>query len=114
MARRKVNCSCPSLFRLTWSRNKESDTGTDKHLLKRFLTRAMFDALKYRVTIDYGASLLDVIKGAVDHLDASGHAGIVAPDQDAYRTFRPLLHPVVCTLNDANPDTRQAQFFQSQ
>jgi len=91
----------------TWSRNKESDTGSDKHLLKRFLTRAMFDALKYRVTLDYGASLLDVIKGAVDHLDASGHAGIVAPDQDAYRTFRPLLHPVVCTLNDANPDTKQ-------
>ena len=74
----------------------------------------MFDALKYRVTLDYGASLLDVIKGAVDHLDiASGHAGIVAPDQDAYRTFTPLLHPVVCTLNDANPDTRQAQFFSS-
>ena len=105
-----ANCSSP-LFRLTWSRNKESDSGTDKHLLKRFLTRAMFDALKYRVTLDSGASLLDVIKGAVDHLDASGHLGIVAPDPDAYRTFRPLLHPVVCTLNDANPDTRQAQFI---
>lgn len=70
----------------------------------------MFEALKHRVTKDYKASLHDVIRAAVDHLDTvnnAGNCGLFAPDPDAYRTFKPLLHPVICTLHDANPDTRQ-------
>ena len=100
------------MVRLTWSRNGS--------LLNRFLTKPVFEALKHRVTKDYKASLHDVIRAAVEHLDSSvssgtipttsgGGDGVFAPDPDAYRTFKPLLHPIICTLHDVNPDTRQPQ-----
>ena len=86
--------------RLTWSRNQS-------RLLKKFLTKPIFEVLKFRVTKESNANLLDVIKAGIEHLDSD--AGILAPDAEAYLTFKPLLHPVICTLHDANPDQVQPQ-----
>jgi len=84
--------------RLAWARNPN-------RLLKRFLTKPVFEVLKYRLTKESSGTLLDVIRAGVEFLDTD--AGILAPDPESYSTFKPLLHPVICTLHDANPDQKQ-------
>ena len=33
--------------------------------------------------------------------------GIFAADPDSYRTFRPLFHPIICSVQTASPETKQ-------
>ena len=57
----------------------------------------VFDRLKYRVTTTSGggATLYDVIAAGVENLDTP--IGVFAPDPNTYRTFWPLLKPVIST-----------------
>ncbi|KAI1285115.1 Arginine kinase [Halotydeus destructor] len=63
-----------------------------KSLLKKHLTREVFDACKNRKTA-MGATLLDVIQSGVSNLDSG--VGIYAPDAESYTTFAPLFNPVI-------------------
>ena len=82
-------------------------------LLKRFLTKAVFEVLKQRLTKSFRSSLLDVIYVGIEHLDLSrgeiqgaGCGGVFAPDAESYTIFRPLLHPIICVLQDATPEKK--------
>jgi hypothetical protein len=44
-------------------------------------------------------------QSGVDNLDSG--VGIFAPDAESYRIFRPLFHPIVCSVHSATPETRQ-------
>ena len=77
--------------RLTWARNQSSPS-----LLKRFLTKPIFQQLKLRLTIQR-TSLLDVAKAGFEHLDSQ--IGLIAPDIDSYEVFLLILHPAICTIH---------------
>nr|QID75635.1 arginine kinase 2 [Macrobrachium nipponense] len=63
-----------------------------KSLLKKYLTKEVFDDLKTKKT-SLGASLLDVIQSGVENLDSG--VGIYAPDAEAYTLFAPLFDPII-------------------
>jgi len=63
-----------------------------KSLLKKHLTREVFDACKGRKTA-MGATLLDVIQSGVSNLDSG--VGIYAPDAESYTLFAPLFDPII-------------------
>ncbi|KAI9803204.1 MAG: hypothetical protein M1825_001995 [Sarcosagium campestre] len=63
-----------------------------KSLLKKHLTRDVFDALKTKKT-SLGATLLDVIQSGVENLDSG--IGVYAPDAEAYTVFAPLFDPII-------------------
>jgi len=63
-----------------------------KSLLKKHLTKEVFDATKTRKTA-MGATLLDVIQSGVENLDSG--VGIYAPDAESYSLFAPLFDPVI-------------------
>jgi len=63
-----------------------------KSLLKKYLTREVFDKLKDKKT-KLGATLLDVIQSGVENLDSG--VGLYAPDAEAYSLFAPLFDPVI-------------------
>ena len=78
--------------------------------------------LKLRLTQIFKSSLLDVIQPSIDHLQATSGAEIdigsgttsggassriLAPDGESYLTFRPFLHPIICILLGASPETKQ-------
>jgi len=63
-----------------------------KSLLKKYLTKDVFDQLKTKKT-DLGATLLDVIQSGVENLDSG--IGIYAPDAESYTLFSPLFDPVI-------------------
>jgi len=63
-----------------------------KSLLKKYLTRDIFDQLKTKKT-GLGATLLDVIQSGVENLDSG--VGIYAPDAEAYTLFAPLFDPII-------------------
>lgn len=65
-------------------------------LLKKFLTRPVFDELKDRFTAS-GASLLDVIQSGVQNLDSS--IGVYAPDASSYTVFASLFNPIISTYH---------------
>ena len=82
--------------------------------MKRFLTKPIFEVLKLRLTKKYRYSLLDVIHVGIEHLDlTSGEiqgaacGGVLVPDPESYAIFRPLLHPIICVLQDATPERKQ-------
>jgi hypothetical protein len=82
-------------------------------LLKRFLTKAIFEVLKQRLTKSFRSSLLDLIYVGIEHLDLTGGeihgagcGGVLAPDALSYTIFRPLLHPIICVLQDATPEKK--------
>jgi len=68
-----------------------------KSLLKRHLTKEVFDKTKDLTTPSFGSSLLDVIQSGVANLDSG--VGIYAPDAEAYSTFSPLFDPVIDTYH---------------
>ena len=80
--------------RLTWARRQFS-----RSLLKRFLTKAVFRVLKYRKT-QSGHTLHDIAKCGFEHLDAT--IGVYAYDPDCYKVFKPLLHTIICSINQGN------------
>merc|ERR1711921_43117 len=63
-----------------------------KSLLKKYLTREVFDKLKTKKT-ELGATLLDVIQSGVENLDSG--VGLYAPDAESYSLFAPLFDPVI-------------------
>lgn len=83
--------------RLTWARRQPNPS-----LLKRFLTRSLFRALKFRQTSS-GVTLYDVAKSGFEHLDTK--LGVAAYDAESYKAFKPLLHSIVCCINQVSPKT---------
>jgi arginine kinase len=83
-------------------------SSTCHSLLKKFLTRPVFDTLKYRLTPS-GASLLDVIQSGVQNLDSS--IGVYAPDASAYSVFDLLFDPIIESYHHFNPTSIQPQTF---
>lgn len=63
-----------------------------KSLLKKYLSKEVFDQLKTRKT-SFGSSLLDVIQSGVENLDSG--VGIYAPDAEAYTVYADLFDPII-------------------
>lgn len=63
-----------------------------KSLLKKYLTREIYDKLKDKKTA-LGATLLDVIQSGCANLDSG--VGVYAPDAEAYTLFAPLFDPII-------------------
>lgn len=67
--------------------------GSDsKSLLKKYLSKEVFDQLKTKKT-SFGSTLLDVIQSGVENLDSG--VGIYAPDADSYTVFADLFDPII-------------------
>ncbi|XP_015786937.1 arginine kinase isoform X1 [Tetranychus urticae] len=71
---------------------KLQDAKDCKSLLKKYLTKEVFDALKTRKTA-MGATLLDIIQSGVENLDSG--IGIYAPDAESYTLFKELFDPII-------------------
>jgi len=71
---------------------KKVEASESKSLLKKFLTKEVFEQLKEKKT-ELGASLLDVIQSGVENPDSG--IGIYAPDAESYRMFAPLFDPII-------------------
>ncbi|XP_076350089.1 arginine kinase-like isoform X4 [Tachypleus tridentatus] len=63
-----------------------------KSLVKKYLTKDVFEKLKNKKT-KMGATLLDVIQSGVENLDSG--VGIYAPDGESYTVFSELFNPVI-------------------
>ncbi|XP_043205314.1 arginine kinase Scy s 2-like isoform X2 [Amphibalanus amphitrite] len=63
-----------------------------KSLLKKYLTKEVYDSLKNKKT-SFGSTLLDVIQSGVENLDSG--VGVYAPDDEAYRVFADLFDPII-------------------
>merc|ERR1719430_1927907 len=68
-----------------------------KSLLKKHLTKEVFDKTKSKTTPSFGSTLLDVMQSGVANLDSG--VGIYAPDAEAYSTFKALFDPVIETYH---------------
>merc|ERR1712212_700070 len=86
---------------------KVSEATNCESLLKKYLTKEIFDQLKTKKTA-LGATLLDVIQSGVENLDSG--VGVYAPDAEAYSLFAPLFDPIIedyhvgFTQKDKHPD----------
>ena len=69
-----------------------SDKVNPKSLLKKHLTREVFDQLKDKKT-SKGSTLWDCIKTGVINLDSS--VGVYAGDEECYKVFAPLINPLI-------------------
>jgi creatine kinase len=63
-----------------------------KSLLKKYLTKEIFDDLKTKKT-SFGSTLLDVIQSGLENHDSG--VGIYAPDAEAYSLFAALFDPII-------------------
>jgi len=63
-----------------------------KSLLKKHLSREVFDRLKNKKT-SFGSTLLDCIQSGVENLDSG--FGIYAPDAEAYTVFAEIFDPMI-------------------
>lgn len=63
-----------------------------KSLLKKHLSREVFDKLKNKKT-SFGSTLLDCIQSGVENLDSG--FGIYAPDAEAYTVFADIFDPMI-------------------
>lgn len=63
-----------------------------KSLLKKHLTREIFDNLKNKKT-SFGSTLLDCIQSGIENLDSG--FGIYAPDAEAYTVFAEIFDPMI-------------------
>lgn len=63
-----------------------------KSLLKKYLTKEVFDQLKTRKT-SFGSTLLDVIQSGLENHDSG--VGIYAPDAEAYTVFAEIFDPII-------------------
>jgi creatine kinase len=64
-----------------------------KSLLKKFLTKEIFDNLKNKKTPTFGSTLLDVIQSGLENHDSG--VGIYAPDAESYTVFADLFDPII-------------------
>jgi arginine kinase len=58
-----------------------------KSLLKKFLTKEIFDSLKNKKTPTFGSTLLDVIQSGLENHDSG--VGIYAPDSEVRISLNP-------------------------
>lgn len=63
-----------------------------KSLLKKYLTKEVFDALKNKKT-SFGSTLLDCVQSGFENHDSG--VGIYAPDAEAYSLFSDLFDPII-------------------
>ncbi|XP_049540555.1 arginine kinase isoform X1 [Anopheles darlingi] len=63
-----------------------------KSLLKKYLTKEVFDALKNKKT-SFGSSLLDCVQSGFENHDSG--VGIYAPDAESYSLFSDLFDPII-------------------
>lgn len=63
-----------------------------KSLLKKYLTKEVFDALKNKKT-SFGSTLLDCVQSGFENHDSG--VGIYAPDAEAYSVFSDLFDPII-------------------
>lgn len=63
-----------------------------KSLLKKYLTKEVFDQLKTKKT-SFDSTLLDCIQSGIENLDSG--VGIYAPDAEAYILFADLFDPII-------------------
>ncbi|XP_044256680.1 arginine kinase isoform X1 [Tribolium madens] len=71
---------------------KKLEASDSKSLLKKYLSRELFDKLKTKKT-SFGSTLLDVIQSGLENHDSG--IGIYAPDADAYSVFADLFDPII-------------------
>ncbi|XP_018325550.1 arginine kinase isoform X1 [Agrilus planipennis] len=71
---------------------KKLEASDSKSLLKKYLTREVFDKLKTKKT-SFGSTLLDVIQSGLENHDSG--IGIYAPDAEAYTVFADLFDPII-------------------
>ncbi|KAH8364710.1 hypothetical protein KR084_010285, partial [Drosophila pseudotakahashii] len=64
-----------------------------KSLLKKYLTKEVFDNLKNKVTPTFKSTLLDVIQSGLENHDSG--VGIYAPDAESYTVFADLFDPII-------------------
>jgi len=64
-----------------------------KSLLKKHLTKEIFDKLKNLKTPTFGSTLLDCIQSGIENLDSG--FGIYAPDAEAYTVFSEIFDPMI-------------------
>jgi len=72
---------------------KLQDASDCKSLLKKYLTKEVFDKLKTVKTPSFGSTLLDCIQSGVENLDSG--VGIYAPDAESYSVFADLFDPII-------------------
>lgn len=70
-----------------------------KSLLKKHLTKEIFDSLKNKKTT-FGSTLLDCIQSGVENLDSG--FGIYAPDSEAYSVFADIFNPMIADYHGFN------------
>lgn len=63
-----------------------------KSLLKKYLSKDVFDQLKTKKT-SFDSTLLDCIQSGIENLDSG--VGIYAPDAEAYTLFADLFDPII-------------------
>lgn len=63
-----------------------------KSLLKKYLTKEVFDNLKEKKT-SFGSTLLDCVQSGFENHDSG--VGIYAPDAEAYSVFAELFDPII-------------------
>lgn len=74
-----------------------------KSLLKKHLTREIFDNLKNKKT-SLGSTLLDCIQSGVENLDSG--FGIYAPDAEAYTVFADIFDPMIADYHTFPKDAK--------
>ncbi|XP_014280926.1 arginine kinase isoform X1 [Halyomorpha halys] len=72
---------------------KKLEASDSKSLLKKYLTREVFDKLKNLKTPTFGSTLLDCIQSGIENLDSG--VGIYAPDAESYSVFGELFDPII-------------------
>ncbi|XP_060521483.1 arginine kinase-like [Cylas formicarius] len=73
-------------------------------LLKRYLTRTIFDDLKTRKT-SFGSTLLDCIQSGLENFDSS--IGVYAADPECYSLFAELFDPIIEAYHGFKKSDRQ-------
>lgn len=71
---------------------KLQDSKECKSLLKKYLSKEVFDSLKTKKT-NMGATLLDIVQSGFENLDSG--VGVYAPDAESYTLFKPLFDPII-------------------
>jgi creatine kinase len=71
---------------------KKLEGSDSKSLLKKYLTREVFDSLKTKKT-SFGSTLLDCIQSGLENHDSG--VGIYAPDAEAYTVFAAIFDPII-------------------
>ncbi|XP_023161240.1 arginine kinase-like [Drosophila hydei] len=87
-------CEILELLEAGYQRLAESDS---QSLLKKHLTKSIFDKLKTKVTPSYCSTLLDCIQSGLCNHDSA--VGIYAPDPEAYKTFADIFDPIISDIH---------------